>query len=61
MPNVELLKRVFKEKRGITFVDNEKIFRERVAIEGYDEYFVYMFGGDFGHCTKKAIGSWQKI
>jgi len=56
-----LLKRVFKEKRGITFVDNEKIFRERVAIEGYDEYFVYMFGGDFGHCTKKAIGSWQKI
>jgi hypothetical protein len=39
---------------GIVFVDNSSSFREAVKREGVPEYFVDMFGGDFGHCTRKG-------
>jgi len=48
---VELLKKMFRDKSGIVFVDNEKIFKEAVIREGYDEYFIDNFAGNFGHCT----------
>lgn len=54
MRNIEVLKRMFDEKKDIIFVDNEKVFKEAIAREGYAEYFVDMFAGDFGHCTEKG-------
>jgi len=49
--SVEPLKKIFKNKEGLVFVDNEQIFKEAVARENYDKYFVDRFGKNFGHCT----------
>ncbi len=55
MRDIEPLKEIFKyQDGGIVFVDNEKVFRDAVSRDGYKEYFWDMFGGDFGHCTKKG-------
>jgi hypothetical protein len=54
MRRVESLKKIFEETRDIIFVDNEAIFKKAVAKESYDDYFVDIFGGDFGHCTPKG-------
>ena len=55
MRNIEPLKKLFQgNDEGIIFVDNEKIFRDLVAKEGYQSYFRDAFGGDFGHCTEKG-------
>ncbi|MAG50614.1 hypothetical protein CL621_03160 [archaeon] len=51
MRNVESLKRIFKDKKSVVFVDNEVIFKEALKQSDYDEYFIDMFGGDFGHAT----------
>jgi tetratricopeptide (TPR) repeat protein len=48
------LKQIFKAEEGIIFVDNERIFKEAIEKEGYKEYFVDMYCGDFGHCTGKG-------
>lgn len=39
---------------NVIFVDNEKTFRQAVAMSGTREYFLDLFGGDFGHCTEKG-------
>ncbi len=55
MRNLEPLKKIFQgNAEGILFVDNENIFKEALKKSGYKEYFTDMFGGDFGHCTKKG-------
>ena len=55
MRNIKPLKNIFQEKADdIIFVDNEKIFKEALSASSYKEYFVDMFGGDFGHCTDKG-------
>ena len=54
MRSIAPLKKIVGETGGIIFVDNEKIFKDAVAKEGYKEYFRDMFGGDFGHCTPKG-------
>ena len=54
MRSIEPLKKLFPDKAGIIFVDNEKIFKDAVRREGYDEYFNDNFAGDFGHCTPKG-------
>jgi len=54
MRNIEPLKRIFEDKEGIIFVDNEKLFKDAVRREGYWGYFTDMYGGDFGHCTEKG-------
>ncbi len=54
MRNVESLKKIFAQDEGIIFVDNESAFKEALNQASYGEYFVDMFGGDFGHCTKKG-------
>jgi len=48
------LKRMFSSKENIIFVDNEKIFKDRLEHSSYEEYFVDKFAGDFGHCTEKG-------
>ncbi len=52
--SIEPLKKIFEGEEGIFFVDNEEIFKSAVLREGYSEYFKDIFGGDFGHCTKKG-------
>jgi len=53
--SVNPLKKIFKGfTQGVIFVDNEKIFKDAVAQEGYEAYFSDKFAGDFGHCTKKG-------
>jgi tetratricopeptide (TPR) repeat protein len=54
MRNAEPLKRIFEKDEGITFVDNERVFKEAVKRSGYKEYFRDMFAGDFGHCTRRG-------
>jgi len=49
--SVEPLKKIFKDKKSPVFVDNEKIFKEAMARENYDKYFLDKFRKDFGHCT----------
>ena len=52
--NVGPLKRIFEKDKGVIFVDNERLFKEAVKRSSYKEYFIDMFGGDFGHCTPKG-------
>ena len=52
--NVEPLKRIFEKDGGVIFVDNESLFKQAVRKGSYKEYFIDMFGGDFGHCTPKG-------
>ncbi|MDD5109516.1 MAG: tetratricopeptide repeat protein [Candidatus Omnitrophica bacterium] len=52
--SIEPLKNIFKDKQGIIFVDNEKIFRDAIKKDGWKEYFQDAFAGDFGHCTPKG-------
>ena len=55
MRNVDPLKRIFRgNDKGIIFVDNEKIFKDAVAGDGYQKYFRDIFGGEFGHCTEEG-------
>jgi len=54
MRSIGLLKKIFTGYDGIIFVDNEMVFKKKVKEEGYWEYFVDVFGGDFGHCTNKG-------
>ncbi|MFH0912661.1 MAG: GDSL-type esterase/lipase family protein [Candidatus Omnitrophota bacterium] len=55
MLNIEPLKKIFQGNiDGVLFVDNEKTFKEAVKKGSYKMYFIDMFGGDFGHCTKKG-------
>jgi tetratricopeptide (TPR) repeat protein len=52
--SVEALRKIFKDREGIIFVDNEKIFKEAVKRNGYHTYFTDSFAGDFGHCTPEG-------
>jgi len=56
MRSIEPLKKVFDGMEGVIFVDNSEIFRTAVKRDGYKDYFIDMFGGDFGHCTPKGNG-----
>ncbi len=53
MRGIQPLKNIFPGE-DVILVDNEKIFKDAVKREGYDEYFRDIFGGDFGHCTVKG-------
>jgi len=54
MRSIEPLKRIFVGQEGIIFVDNEKIFKDALRKGSYEEYFIDIVGGDFGHCTEKG-------
>ena len=55
MRDIEPLKKIFQgEDKGIIFIDNEKIFKDVLKKVSHGEYFIDMFGGDFGHCTPKG-------
>ena len=48
------LREIFGAAADITFIDNEKTFKDAVSASGYDEYFSDIFAGDFGHCTARG-------
>jgi len=52
--SVKPLKKIFHDKEGLVFVDNEKIFKEAVAKENYEKYFIDNDGGNFGRFTAKG-------
>jgi tetratricopeptide (TPR) repeat protein len=54
MRALDLLRAIFNDASDIIFVDNEQIFKHAVRNTGYDDYFVDMFGADFGHCTRRG-------
>ncbi len=52
--SIEPLTKMFNRDERIIFVDNEKIFKDAIKKENYWEYFIDMFAGDFGHCTRRG-------
>ena len=52
--SLESLKKLLEPYENIIFVDNEKIFKNAIKKSSYDEYFIDIFGGNFGHCTPKG-------
>jgi tetratricopeptide (TPR) repeat protein len=55
MCSVSALKNIFRDKGDIIFVDNEKLFKEAVAKEGYKKYFIDKnISLGFGHCTPEG-------
>lgn len=50
------LMQIYKHQEGIIFVDNEKVFQDALKYGCYKDYFIDMYGGNFGHCTEK--GNW---
>jgi tetratricopeptide (TPR) repeat protein len=55
MRSIRPLKDIFRgAEEGIIFVDNQASFRKAVKRDGYTEYFIDNFGGDFGHFTQKG-------
>lgn len=55
MRNLEPLKVIFAGSgHRVSFVDNERVFKDAVSAKGYTEYFIDTFAGDFGHCTDKG-------
>lgn len=52
MCDPEPLNWLLEEKGDAVFISNYATFREAVARDGYGRYFVDMFAGNFGHCTR---------
>ena len=52
--SIKYLKKMFDERDGIVFVDNELIFKKALKASGYKDYFIDRFAGDFGHCTQRG-------
>jgi len=52
--SVEPLKKLFESTQGIIFVDNERVFKDVLSYESYDDYFDDCIGGEFGHATAKG-------
>jgi len=52
--SVQRLKTMINGYGQVFIVDNEKSFKEAMAHEPYDTYFIDRFAGDFGHCTPKG-------
>ncbi|MAE71046.1 MAG: hypothetical protein CME06_11340 [Gemmatimonadetes bacterium] len=46
------LKAMIPEREGVVFVDNERVFKEAIAREGYNALFIDHFASDFGHTTR---------
>jgi len=54
MRSVFFLREMLGDGGDLIFVDNERVFKEAVAREGYDALFTDFFAGDFGHCTPRG-------
>jgi len=54
MRSVEPLKTVFSGNPGVLIIDNENVFKKALKRGRYRDYFLDMFGGNFGHCRRKG-------
>jgi tetratricopeptide (TPR) repeat protein len=54
MRNLASLKRIFEKDKNVIFVDNERLFKDAVKQSSYNDYFIDIFAGDFGHCNRKG-------
>lgn len=54
MRSIADLKNIFAYLNDILFIDDEDIFKQKVAREGYGRYFSDRFAVDFGHCTSEG-------
>ncbi len=54
MRSIKSLKKIFDDKKGMIFVDNEEIFKKVVMQGSYEKYFSDSFASDFGHCTSRG-------
>jgi Tfp pilus assembly protein PilF len=52
--SIEPLKRMLQGQDGVIFVDNEKVFKDALKKGSFKDYFIDMFAGEFGHCTRKG-------
>lgn len=53
--SIETLKEILKNEpyfNKITFISNEKLFKNMLKKYSYNTIFMDQFGGDFGHCTE---------
>lgn len=48
------LRQIFAGAQDIIFVDNERVFNDAVARDGYEAYFTDRLGQSFGHCTRSG-------
>jgi tetratricopeptide (TPR) repeat protein len=54
MESADLLRKIFAGQPEVVLVDNGQVFKDAAAKQGVDAYFIDMFAGSFGHCTKKG-------
>ncbi len=52
--SIKPLQNVFEGEEGIIYIDNERVFKKAIKDYGYGRYFLDIFGGDFGHCSKEG-------
>ena len=52
--SIKTLEHILQPTGELILVDNETSFKQAIEQASYGEYFVDMFGGDFGHCTDKG-------
>ncbi len=53
MRNIEPLKQIFPadQRQNVSFVDNERLFKDALKKYRFEQVFRDRFAGDFGHCT----------
>ncbi|MBU4334186.1 MAG: tetratricopeptide repeat protein, partial [Candidatus Omnitrophica bacterium] len=54
MRSVDALKKLFLRTEGMIFIDNEKLFKDALMENKYEDLFTDNFGGEFGHATAKG-------
>ncbi|MFA6216629.1 MAG: tetratricopeptide repeat protein [Candidatus Omnitrophota bacterium] len=54
LESIDPLRRLFDGQPDVILVDNGHVFKDAVEKEGCNSYFIDMFAGSFGHCTKKG-------
>lgn len=50
--NIKTLKQILKNFDEVTFISNERNFKQALKTHKVEDIFVDRFAGDFGHCTK---------
>ena len=51
MRDGEALRRILSPPEGEIYIDSEAVFRDAVQAGRYEDHFIDVFGGDFGHPT----------
>ena len=52
--SIDILKAIVGNTEEVMLVDNQQLFEDALAEGAYQEYFTDIFGGNFGHCTRRG-------